>query len=139
MYICILSADYKSISCGNYAFQPIFRNLFYIMIGRTEELKSLESAFTSNKPELVALLCRRRVGKTYLVRNYFGEKIDFEMVGIKDGKKEHQLRNFAYSLRDAKKSTELGAVPNDWLEAFYMLNHGVLMPLKIFACSISKK
>jgi len=47
--------------------------------------------------------------------------MDFEMTGLKDGKKEQQLRNFTYSLRDAQKSHTLPEVPKDWLAAFYEL------------------
>lgn len=91
------------------------------MIGRNDEIQILEKAYLSDKPELVALIGRRRVGKTYLVRNYFQNRLDFEMVGIKDGNKEQQLRNFSYSIRDARKDQELSPTPQDWLEAFYQL------------------
>ena len=43
------------------------------------------------------------------------------MTGLKDGTKEQQLRNFAYSLKDAQKSAILPPPPIDWLEAFHQL------------------
>jgi hypothetical protein len=91
------------------------------MIGRIKEQEILSKVYESTKPELIAIVGRRRVGKTYLIRQFFKEELDFEMVGLKDGTKEQQLRNFAYSLKEAKKSTILDAVPQDWLEAFYQL------------------
>ncbi len=109
------------ISCGIYVILTTFRNLLYNMIGRKKEIEILEKAFTSEKPELAAVVGRRRVGKTYLVRAFFQNKIDFEMVGLQNGDKEQQLRNFAYSLKEAKRSERLGAVPKDWLEAFHEL------------------
>ena len=81
----------------------------------------LANAYASNKPELVAVFGRRRVGKTYLIGSFFKGKIDFELTGLKDGTKEQQLRNFAYSLKDAQKSTVLPPLPKDWLEAFHQL------------------
>lgn len=90
------------------------------MVGRQTEIEILKKGFESSKPELIAVLGRRRVGKTYLVRTVFEEKIDFEIVGLKDGSKEQQLRNFGYSLKSAKKSDSL-TVPIDWLDAFYQL------------------
>ncbi len=90
------------------------------MIGRIKEIEILDKAYTSKKPELIAVIGRRRVGKTYLIRSFFEGKIDFEIVGLKDGKKQQQLRNFAYSLKEVKKYAEL-EVPIDWLEAFYFL------------------
>jgi uncharacterized protein len=91
------------------------------MIGRKEEIQILEQAFVSNKPELIAILGRRRVGKTFLVRSFFEGKMDFEMIGLKEGTREQQLRNFAYSLRDTKAGRTIGEVPIDWLEAFRQL------------------
>lgn len=88
------------------------------MIGRDKEKRILERAYTSKKPELIAIIGRRRVGKTYLVRQFFADTMDFEVVGLQKGNKHLQLRNFAYSLRDAKGTTVLGEVPKDWLEAF---------------------
>ena len=90
------------------------------MVGRQTEIEILKKGFESSKPELIAVLGRRRVGKTYLVRTVFEGKIDFEIVGLKDGSKEQQLRNFGYSLKSAKKSDTL-TVAIDWLEAFYQL------------------
>ena len=91
------------------------------MIGRKKEIAVLANAYESQKPELIAVFGRRRVGKTYLIGSFFKGKIDFELTGLKDGTKEQQLRNFSYSLKDAKKTDELPPPPIDWLEAFHQL------------------
>ena len=91
------------------------------LTGRAEEKEILLNALASPASEMVAVLGRRRVGKTYLIGSFFQEKIDFELTGLKDGTKEQQLRNFSYSLKDAQKSTELPPQPIDWLEAFNLL------------------
>jgi len=71
---------------------------------------------------MVAVIGRRRVGKTFLIRKFFENQIDFEMVGLKDGNMEQQLRNFAYSLKEAKQQkSQVEIVPKDWLEAFHDL------------------
>ncbi len=93
------------------------------MIGRKKEIEVLERAYESNKPELIAIFGRRRVGKTYLIRSFFDTKLSFELTGLKDGTPEQQLRNFAYSLKDALKSAELPNPPKDWLEAFFQLKN----------------
>ncbi len=41
------------------------------IIGRIEEQQILERVFSSSKSEFVAVYGRRRVGKTFLVREYF--------------------------------------------------------------------
>jgi uncharacterized protein len=91
------------------------------MIGRKKELEILANAYTSKKAELIAVFGRRRVGKTYLVGSFFEGKIDFELTGLKDGTKQQQLRNFAYSLKDVQKLETLPPPPIDWLEAFHQL------------------
>ncbi len=91
------------------------------MIGRHKEIEVLANAYTSKKAELVAVFGRRRVGKTYLIRSFFAQNIDFEITGLKDGNKEQQLRNFAYSMKDAQKTENLPSPPIDWLEAFHQL------------------
>jgi uncharacterized protein len=91
------------------------------MIGRKKEMDILANAYTSKKPELIAVFGRRRVGKTYLIGSFFQGKIDFELTGLKEGTSEQQLRNFTYSLKDAKKLGELPPLPIDWLDAFHQL------------------
>ena len=73
------------------------------MIGRKQEIERLKEAYESPKPELVAIFGRRRVGKTYLIGSFFAGKIDFELTGLQNESREYQLRNFAYSLKDARK------------------------------------
>ena len=92
------------------------------MIGRTKELEILKKAMASKKPELIAVIGRRRVGKTYLIRSFFKDRMNFEMVGLKDGNLEQQLRNFTYSLKEAKRQFDpIETIPKDWLAAFHEL------------------
>ena len=52
------------------------------LIGREKEAKELNRLYNSNKPELVAIYGRRRVGKTYLIDTYFADKITFTHTGM---------------------------------------------------------
>lgn len=87
------------------------------MIGRKKELAILNGIYESENPELLAVFGRRRVGKTYLIRSFFEGKIDFELTGLKNGKKEQHLRNFSYSMKEALKLDEIQPIPKDcgWL------------------------
>ena len=91
------------------------------MIGREHEIKTLKQAMASPKPEFVAVVGRRRVGKTFLIREFFKGRIDFEMVGLRNGTKEQQLRNFAYRLHASDPNHEPDQVPDSWLMAFRKL------------------
>ena len=44
------------------------------IIGRKREIELLEKCLTSSKPELIAVYGRRRIGKTYLVKQLLGDK-----------------------------------------------------------------
>jgi len=91
------------------------------MVGREKEIELLSKIYSSDKPELLAVFGRRRVGKTFLIRSFFKGKIDFELSGIKNISKRLQLRNFSFSLKDAQNLDELPKPPKDWLDAFYQL------------------
>lgn len=56
-----------------------------LVIGREKEKAILQEALASPKSEFVVVYGRRRVGKTFLVKNVLGDQIDFEMTGIQDG------------------------------------------------------
>ena len=89
------------------------------MIGRKEEIKILEDLLTSGKPEFLALYGRRRVGKTYLIKEFFHESFSFYATGLQKGDKKQQLRAFKESL--AAYGDGQRAVPKDWFEAFTRL------------------
>jgi AAA+ ATPase superfamily predicted ATPase len=52
------------------------------MVGREKEIELLSKIYSSDKPELLAVFGRRRVGKTFLIRSFFKGKID--EIGIWD-------------------------------------------------------
>lgn len=51
-------------------------------VGRIEEKRMLENALQSSKAEMISVIGRRRIGKTFLVKSVYQEKIDFEITGI---------------------------------------------------------
>ena len=89
------------------------------MIGRKEETEILEDLLASGKPEFLALYGRRRVGKTYLIKEFFHETFSFYATGLQKGDKKQQLRAFKESL--AAYGDEQRVVPKDWFEAFTRL------------------
>jgi hypothetical protein len=54
------------------------------LIDREIEKKLLEEAVNSGAPELIALFGRRRVGKTFLIRQYLEKHLCFEFVGTRE-------------------------------------------------------
>ena len=95
------------------------------IIGRKQEQKELEKVYNSNKAEFVVVYGRRRVGKTYLVREYFNGEFDFYHTALSpvelqgDNLMEKQLQSFYFSLK--RYGAEVEEKPKDWFEAFEML------------------
>jgi AAA+ ATPase superfamily predicted ATPase len=87
-------------------------------IGRKEELRILQEISKSGKAEFVAVYGRRRVGKTYLIQQFFENDFAFSVSGIIDGSKDEELFVFTTSLI---KAGYVGPLPKSWLEAFEML------------------
>ena len=74
---------------------------------------------SSTDAELVAVYGRRRVGKTFLIREHLGEDLCFELTGVHNGTMADQLANFADALGRATGRDEVA--PSNWSEAFARL------------------
>lgn len=87
-----------------------------MLVGRQFEQNLLLEIAQSDKSEFVAIYGRRRVGKTYLVRETFNYEFAFQHTGVQDGDKEYQLAVFEKSLINAG----MGNCPKlkDWVGAF---------------------
>lgn len=91
------------------------------LIGRKQEKETFEHCLNSTQSKLVALYGRRRVGKTFLVRQYFGAKIKFEVAGLHNGELNDQLLHFATTLAKYGWSEASLYPPKSWHAAFDML------------------
>lgn len=95
------------------------------LIGRREEKAKLGQALASAEAEFIAVYGRRRVGKTYLLREFFGAAIRFELTGMHGVSAREQLANFAAALGRAKGLTEKLQHPANWREAFEQLGRHI--------------
>lgn len=91
------------------------------IVGRTFEKEKLEQIVASNKSEFVAVFGRRRVGKTFLIREYFKNDFTFYLTGIKDASLKEQLYNFSVSYENSFRRA-LQEPPTNWQEAFHALS-----------------
>ena len=90
-----------------------------IIIGRKAEQEILRKCVESKSPELIAIYGRRRIGKTYLVRQYFNDAFSFYSTGIYQGTKREQLSEFNRQL--AYYSGRKWELAKDWFDAFAQL------------------
>ena len=91
----------------------------HMLIAREKEKEALLKLVDSDESQFAAIYGRRRVGKTYLIRQTFNNKFTFQHAGYANGNKEEELFGFCASLReygfaDFEK-------PTNWLEAFEIL------------------
>lgn len=91
------------------------------IVGRAYEQEVLTDALDSQRSELIAIYGRRRIGKTYLIREFFGNKITFSFTGLSEGKRAVQIKNFMLKLKEVTGDFDNMKQPDDWLEAFSYL------------------
>lgn len=89
------------------------------IIGRRHEQEILANCVESDKAEFIAIYGRRRIGKTFLVKQYFAEKFDFYITGVYKITRSEQLRLWQEQLK--QYSGIKRQKPKDWFEAFTQL------------------
>ena len=90
------------------------------IIGRKKEIQKLDSILQSKKSEFLAVYGRRRVGKTFLIREYFDYTFDFQISGFANADTTQQLFNFDTALSKQSNLVFEGDSSN-WLIAFQCL------------------
>jgi uncharacterized protein len=91
------------------------------IIGRKEEVALLEGLKNASKSAFVAIYGRRRVGKTYLVRQVLGSQFNFYFTGTANINTKQQLANFHAALTEQFHSAYKLTPAKDWFEAFRQL------------------
>lgn len=91
------------------------------IVGRVREQQVLTDVLNSHRSELVAIYGRRRIGKTYLVREFLGKQIKFSFTGLSIGQRSDQIKNFMLKLNEVTDDFKKEKQPADWLEALSYL------------------
>lgn len=104
----------------NFYYICLIKNDMEKVIGREEEKQLLQRIEKSGESELIAVYGRRRVGKTFLIRNGFKKAPSFEFSGIHHATLDQQLENFSLALTNVSGGLPV-AKPASWLMAFDML------------------
>lgn len=86
------------------------------IIGRKKEMALLKEALDSPGAELIAVYGRRRIGKTFLIKEFFNNKFDFYATGVYQGKQKDQIKAFTASF-----SKQPPQEIKDWMDAFVYL------------------
>ena len=88
------------------------------IIGREQEIEKLENYISSRKSEFIAIYGRRRIGKTFLVKELFENRFAFRVTGKDNVTTKEQLTSLSFALND-----QLGIETDvtNWPEAFRLL------------------
>ena len=89
------------------------------IIGRKKEMERLETCMEADQAQLIIVYGRRRVGKTFLINEFFANTFAFKLTGTYGQPKRFQLESFAEELRN-RTGKDTG-VPENWRMAFRLL------------------
>lgn len=90
------------------------------IIGRKHEMELLNKIQTSQRSEFVAICGRRRVGKTFLVKEFFEDEFVFHTSGLANEGSQRQIKAFYEDLLEYGLPKQPKR-PKDWLEVFVLL------------------
>ena len=65
-----------------------------MLIGRDKEVKLLRDLMIANESQFVAVYGRRRVGKTYLIREAFNYSFTFQHTGIYNATMRYSISGY---------------------------------------------
>ncbi len=97
-----------------------------VFAGREEEYATLQELLEQPRGELVAVLGRRRIGKTYLVKQAYALRLNFHFTGIKDADKKTLLTAFTEKIIEVTTSRKKIQTATSWMEAFGLLKQFLL-------------
>jgi AAA+ ATPase superfamily predicted ATPase len=99
------------------------------LLGRETEIRKLNKLLEKGNPDFLAVYGRRRVGKTFLIRQHLKSNIVFDYTGKKEGSLKEQLQNFFEEYLKRTKGKAEKKVPKTWQDAFmYLANYLVKLP-----------
>jgi uncharacterized protein len=95
------------------------------MIGRKNEIEQLKELLDSPKAAFVAIYGRRRIGKTYLVKNTYAQHLAFEFTGTQNASLKNQLGKFWEKIKGSFGDAQSTRPPRNWYEAFQVLKNNL--------------
>ena len=93
------------------------------IIGRENECQALENCMNASTSQLVIVYGRLRVGKTFLVNEFFDNRFSFRVTGLFDKPRKKQLQNFREALESYFRHPF--DTPGDWIDAFNLLRNSL--------------
>lgn len=103
------------------------KNQIGMLIGRDKEKQILQNALTEEYSQFIAVYGRRRVGKTFLIRESYGYKFHFQFTGAAKTTARKQLARFRLALKEQGLADV--SILTNWMDAFCELKRFInLLP-----------
>ncbi len=90
-------------------------------VGREIEIQKFNDLISFNQSDLVTVIGRRRVGKTFLIKNALKSQMDFHFTGVQETDKESLIKEFTLKIIELSAGKIPLQMPNTWLDAFRLL------------------
>ena len=87
-----------------------------MLVGRNKEIAIMNAAVDDDRSHFIAVYGRRRVGKTHLIREVYGNRFTFQHSGIYGGGLREQLDGFISAVE--LQGEEYRKNPVNWIQAF---------------------
>jgi uncharacterized protein len=100
------------------------------IIGRDFEVQKMRSFLAHQESELLAIIGRRRVGKTFLIKKVYQNEMVFHITGIQNASRSLQLDNFIEARNQFFPKSNAFVNPTNWLRAFAQLKQLMGKPKK---------
>ncbi|MBI3521445.1 MAG: AAA family ATPase [Bacteroidetes bacterium] len=91
------------------------------MIGRQEQIQAMQDALTLKASSFIAVTGRRRVGKTYLIRQIYQKNICFSVTGIQHANLQAQINNVVQKIEEQASHKLLIGKITGWQDVFTLL------------------
>lgn len=97
------------------------------IIARDQEIKLLKKLLNSEKAEFIAVYGRRRIGKTFLIKNFFLQQscLFLHITGMEKSITEIQRENFCRRFSEIFHEGLPIKTPKNWREVFSLLNKAI--------------
>ncbi len=100
------------------------------LIGRDFEIQKMQDFLVNQTSELLAIIGRRRVGKTFLIKKVYQNEMVFHISGLQDVSRSLQLENFVTARNKFFIESKSFSKPKNWLAAFVQLTELMSKPKK---------
>jgi uncharacterized protein len=100
------------------------------LLARDSEQQKMRSFLKTKESELIAVIGRRRVGKTFLIKRVYEPEMCFHITGIEGATKKLQLENFVEARNLFFTNSISFATPKNWMQAFAQLKELIGKPTK---------